>query len=819
MGYFFSFVHALQRRLCHLTVQKRITFGQVQPIFHLWLIAYLLFFSACKVDKFLQKDQYIVRTNKIKLQNIPNKRSRTALLTELTTLHKQRDLPSFLVWKSKSGAWFYFQNQKDSTANRFKKRLYRNFERRPSIYDPKLKEASVKNMKQYLINAGYYYPTVVADHDFYNRDKGLADITYTVTPGILYVIDTIQFFCTDTAVQYLLNDTHKETFFQHGQALDIRLFEREKTRITEMLNNFGYARFTPNYISQLEADTTDIRIENGQAWINLNLTVQAPTDRQTHQKFITNQIIVYPNFNIQKGETIDSVQIYDNKLFFTDDGQLGIKLPPLSNAIPLQPFEPFSKEKADKAVRLLSNLGIYKFVNIRPNVEECDSSGIVYKIFLTPAKKMSFEAGLELNYSNIASFARDGGQSRLGRAGIAGDFGFNHRNLFGGAERFRSVLSGGADIGLSGGAQFQNGLTFDIRFDNTLSIPKFINVSKSGLFLQRLGLLRKSFYTELKENASTDITLGYIFSDRLNLNLYRLQQFNLGYRYVLKRKNGAERYVLTPTGVDLQLGELTADFDSKINERFRLGLLPQFMTGFGFRSLAYEKTGLVNPYGERWQINATAEQSGTEIWTVSQLFFKGKDIKFSENLPFSKYGRVEIDFRYTRQFSSQRAFAGRLAIGAAFAFGNTPVPYARQFFVGGPNSIRGWLARGIGPGNFQDTTTPSTIPFQAGDIKMEFNSEYRFPLFWRFESAILFDAGNIWNFTEGVGVLDKFWYNQVAISSGIGLRLDVTYAKIRVDFGFRLRNPYPVEGQYWIPVSKYSWANNVNPNFALGFPF
>ena len=97
-------------------------------------------------------------------------------------------------------------------------------------------------------------------------------------------------------------------------------------------------------------------------------------------------------------------------------------------------------------------------------------------------------------------------------------------------------------------------------------------------------------------------------------------------------------------------------------------------------------------------------------------------------------------------------------------------------------------------------------------------------MIWRIESAIFFDAGNIWNLKadEKVpnGNIDKFWFDQIAISSGFGFRLDVTYAILRVDFGFRLRNPYKSEdNDNWIPVKNYSYRNNVNPNLAIGFPF
>lgn len=792
------------------------------------IIVILGLFSSCNVDKFLVKDEYIVGSNKIKLQNVPNRRTKVSLETDLATLYKQKDLPDILVGKSKLGAWFWYKQQRDTFPSKFRRWLYKSFANEPSIYTPKhspATAATVKNMAQYLRNIGYFYPKVVADHDFKNKEKGLVTLTYTVNPGTLYMIDTTRFACNDTKVQYLLNDIHEKTLLSKGKPVDLRLFEQEKLRITTALNNLGYARFTSNYIAQLEADTSRQQTNNKHDSVQLTLTVQIPNESLSHQKYKTGAITIYPNYEAIRGDTtlVDTI-IEDKKKFSTYDGVYSLKLNTLKNAIPLKEGDDYSKEKNDQTIRQLTNLGIYKFVNIKPDVDEKDPTAISYKIYLTPAKKMSFDAGVEVNYSNINSSS---GGSRLGRVGLAGDFGFNHRNLFGGAERFSSRLSGGLDRSLSFNKVVQNGFSFDIRFDNTLSIPKFINFSKSWFLFNKVGLIKSNFYKELQENSSSDLTSSYVFSDRLNLDLYRLQQFNLGTRYVLNRKNGSEHYVINPTGVELQLAKRTAKFDSIADERLKRSLSTQLMTGFLARSLSYERSGTVNSIGERWQFITHVEQSGLEILLFEQLLNKGNPFKLTDALSFSKFLRGDIDVHYNRQLAAKRLFAGRLSFGIAKSLDNAPVPYSRQFFVGGPNSIRGWTIRDIGPGGYhdfkRDADSVKTFPFQAGDIKLEFNSEFRFPLFWRLYSAILFDAGNIWNLKKDEklpnGNFDKYWIDQIAISSGIGLRLDVDYATIRLDFGFKLREPFERNGVNWIPREEYSWKRNVNPNFALGFPF
>ena len=782
----------------------------------------LPFFTACNVEQFLQKDQHIVRKNTIQIRNAKSKRIQTTLQAELATLYKQRDLPDlFAGRKSKNGAWNWFKSQTvDSTTKRYWRSFYNNFSRPPSFYDERATAATVRNIRQYLQNSGYLYPSVFSEKNFHGKEKGLADVTYYVDPGRLYVLDTVQFICADTAIQYLLNDLSEQTLLSKGTPLDARFYERERQRITESLNNLGYARFTLNFIAPLEADTTYFRLDaKGNRQVNIKLTVQKPNDPLAFRKFSTGEVIVYPKFEVNRGETIAFDSIIDQKIFFTyEKGDIGLRAAPLSKAIQLNPNTPYRKDNADRTLRQLNNLGIYRFVNIKPLIEECDSNSVSYKVYLTPSKKMSFEGGLELNYANISSTQQN---TRLGRIGIAGDVGFTHRNVFGGAERFNSTLSVGFDYGLG---VAQNGISSDIRFQNTLSTPKFVNFSRSWWLLNKIGLVKNSFYDELRENASSDINISYAFRNLLPLQLYQLQQFNLNFRNIFKRKNGIERFVFNQSGVELQLSRIDSVLQVSSNERFLRSLQPQLLTGFAFRSLVYENSGRQNIFGEQFQYTFGIQQSGSELWLAEQAFNKGIAYKVTEKLAFSKFWRGEFDLRYTRQLRDKRAYAARFSVGLATPFAGTFVPYSRQFFVGGPNSIRGWLAQGLGQGGFRDVNNKSPIPFQAGDVKMELNSEYRFPLIWRIESAIFFDAGNIWNLKadEKVpnGNIDKFWFDQIAISSGLGFRLDVTYALLRVDFGFRLRNPYKSEdNENWIPVKNYSYRNNVNPNLAIGFPF
>lgn len=796
-----------------------------KPDFLLLLLGILSLLSSCNVVQFLQKDQYIVRKNKIDIINISKSKTQKSLQVELATLYKQKELPDLMFTKRKSGAWFYFKSLRDTAPSRLKRWQYKNFSTKPAFFDESLTQSTVKNMTQYLKNKGYLYPAVYYDKDFHNKDKGFADVTYVVDPGRLYVLDTVNFICRDTTILYLLNDISDNSFLKRGQPLSSSLYDQERVRITNAMNNFGYARFTPNYISQIEADTIDTGLDkNGNRNVNINLTIQLPAEKNTHQKFYTADVIIYPNFDAKLGETIAKDTIVNGKIFFTYDGNLGIKPNPLVKAVTIQPGTMYKKNEIDEAIRHLTGLGIYKFVNIKPNIEDCDSTLITYKVYLTPAKKMSFEAGAEVNLSNISSTktSSTGTSSRLGRIGVAFDLGFEHKNIFNGAERFNSIISGGVDAGITGGESANNGLSFDFRFDNNLSVPKFVRLTNSWKLLNKLKILQDGFYSDMIKDGSTDFNISYNQSDRRGLNQYRLQQFNLGFKYVLKRSNGLERYIVSPTGIELNINDLRAEFLKRINTRTAKSFESQLMTGLAFRSMTYEYNEKPNLLGQRRQIIATVEQSGSEISLTEKIFGRKLPYKVQDSVDFSRYLRGEIDLRLTRQLSSKKAYAARLAVGVAVPFNSDiNTPYSRLFFVGGPNSIRAWPIRGIGPGSYVDTTF-SGVPFQAGDLKIEFNSEFRFPLIASLESAIFLDAGNIWDIRESFkgAKFTNSWYKELAIGTGIGMRLNVTYAIIRLDFGYKLHNPYPLENNrsQWVGFTSLKWSN-FNTNFALGLPF
>ena len=150
------------------------------------------------------------------------------------------------------------------------------------------------------------------------------------------------------------------------------------------------------------------------------------------------------------------------------------------------------------------------------------------------------------------------------------------------------------------------------------------------------------------------------------------------------------------------------------------------------------------------------------------------------------------------------------------------MPYVEQFYSGGSNSLRGFTARSIGPGSYRPVEYNGIVD-QTGDIKLEFNVEYRFKFSKTVLGALFAETGNVWLLNEDVsrpGAEFNFntFANQLAVGAGIGLRFDFDYFVLRTDFGVPLRSPYVIENGYWIGNMDDA-LSGIKLNIAIGFPF
>jgi outer membrane protein assembly factor BamA len=301
-----------------------------------------------------------------------------------------------------------------------------------------------------------------------------------------------------------------------------------------------------------------------------------------------------------------------------------------------------------------------------------------------------------------------------------------------------------------------------------------------------------------------------------------MNSINLGYAYQWKRSERIT-HIYYPINLNsITLLKTTPEFDSILNAN------PYIRKSFEEQFIAGMKYNFIYDNSSSKQINGIYFQGG--ISTAGNLIdlFKRASSE-SEERPYTTIGNVysqflklTSDLRYYRNIN-KHTFAFRLYTGVGIPYSNSVVmPYVEQFYSGGSNSIRAFIARSLGPGAYHSETSSDIID-QTGDVKLEGNVEYRFSMSQVMKGALFLDAGNVWLLNKDENRPDAEFHfntftNQLAVGTGFGLRFDFSFFILRFDVGFPLRNAYATDGSYWYTSAKDVFHGFLF-NLAIGYPF
>jgi outer membrane protein assembly factor BamA len=252
----------------------------------------------------------------------------------------------------------------------------------------------------------------------------------------------------------------------------------------------------------------------------------------------------------------------------------------------------------------------------------------------------------------------------------------------------------------------------------------------------------------------------------------------------------------------------------------------QFILGSTY-SFTYNSL-LGNTPANGFYFNGVLDLSGNIAGLITKANVKKGDTIRIAGAPFSQYTKVDLDFRWYRRVGAGKTiWANRIITGIGIPYGNSSqLPYIKQFFSGGNNSVRAFRSRSIGPGTFFEPD-PVTFFDQSGDIRLELNSELRVPLSGIIHGAVFVDAGNIWLFNEDTtkpgGKFSGGFLNQLAVGAGVGLRFDFNFLVLRLDLATPLRKPW-LQDKRWVfnqfNLKNRDWRReNLVFNLAIGYPF
>ncbi len=769
-----------------------------------WLLPLLFLTTACNTQKYLQEDEALLHKYKVEVISDQPSSVKNELRNELTAASQQKPNDrAFIFFKPR--LYFYYRQQEKQDTSDFDKFIQNKLMEPPSIYDTVLTDESRLSMYDLLYRKGYLQAQVWYA-DTISSQK--AQVTYFARPNQLYTIDTFSIVYPNREIELLVESKGAQSFLRSGRALSLTNLNSEKQRILELLQDEGYTDFSYSNFDLLEVSDT----MGGKA--SASLRILPGTEGQLSVKQV-GSVTVYNRSETAEFKENDVLVIHDSITFVNFDRDNSVRPTSLLRYIVVRPGDKLSKSKINQT-RAQLQLPAIKFANPRLIPRSDDPSIVDIEIDLIREIKINVETSYQLSQNRVNSLAL---------LGLTGSISLRNNNFLGGSELLSNDVSGSVE--LAPRDQVINAI--NLNFSNSLEFPRFADYLGIYKMANKLGLLKDRQYDALKSGASSILNADYEYVDLVDFYRYQSIDLDFGFRSTFNTVNTARQLQITNPSITY-FNPTTRDSFNLLYEAetfARKSFAPQFFTSVLFNELTYvvEKSASVRGYSSAFI--SQFEVSGLEAMLVNLIVNNLSEPLKIGDLTFAQFARLDLDGRLYKQINADQSLAFRANIGLALPFGTSDfIPYVKQFFLGGPNTIRAWKIRELGPGESRDQTITrdNNRPFfQAGDLKILLNAEYRFDVYWRIEGAIFIDAGNIWTLKpderEG-GVFTSSFLDQIAVGSGMGLRFDADYFKVVLDVGLKVRNPYGDENQrHFAILPNIPTRELINFNFAINYPF
>jgi len=763
-------------------------------------ILLLLFFSSCSPIRNVPENEYLLDRYRVKVKEGKVKKE------DLKVYVKQK--PNKRILGIRFHLWLYNLARKDK--DKGISGWLKSIGEEPVIYDDFLTEKSVTQLQSYLQSKGYYNSQVIDTVQFRRKR---ARVLYKIYANEPYIINDINYTSSDSVLADIVLPDTVNSLISKGDNFDIDILDEERKRIETNLKNLGYYNFNKEYISFL-ADSS-VKNRNVKLVLNVNQFSQrnanGQVDSENHKKYKIRNVYIFTNFDQKEALALqddyfnDLDTIYEKGIYFISKGEERLNKRAILQSNFIQPGGWYSLNNANKTYKHLNSLRLFKIINIQfypidssPN----DSSQNGYldcQILLTKFFLQSYTVELQ-------------GTNSYGNIGVGGNFTYQHRSMFGGAEITDFRLYGNIealDTSLIGFRNISNAT--ELGGSITLTIPKFL-----------LPIFKGERFSK-QYSPKTQIIVGYNFQDRLE---YRRSVANLSYGYNWDGNRYLKHYIKLLEVNAVNLPYASTDFKNWIDSTYLKSSYDNHLVSFTNYSLVFNNQN-IKKTTDFYFLRLNTEVSGNILCGISELTKAAKNDEgryLVFGVPFSQYAKMDIDLRYYDVVDKANTFVYRFFGGIGIPYGNSlSLPFEKMFFSGGANSIRAWNVRDVGPGSYSGGTK-TRFPNQTGDIKLEANVEYRFQMFWVLEGALFLDAGNVWNLNsdefEGGLFRKNEFYKELAVGSGFGLRFNFNFFIFRLDLGLKMRDPSLEDGSRWIIGNqKLTWRDDFTLNLGIGYPF
>jgi len=686
----------------------------------------------------------------------------------------------------------------------------------PVILDSALTEQTRLQLNKFLFSKGFFNNKVTDSVSFDKHGKK-ATVKYVLMPKAPYIVNKITYQMDDEKLGALFLEDTIHSFLKKGIIYDTELLVKERQRITNKALNNGYYYFENAYINY----DVDSNYNNTTVSVNVHLkkfsrAFSSSNDSLVlvnHTKYKIDNIYVITEpviGNLRELNFKDTVRAKKSDCVFLLNKPLGYRTGVITHRIELYKGQLFKKDTAEITYKGLLGLGIFKNVTITFLKSRDFNNRLDCYIVCNPLLKQSLTAETE-------------GINTSGNLGIDGSVVYQNRNIFRGGELFEFKMQGA----FIAQRQFN---------ENTTDIPDITNIQKTFNTIQfgpevTFSVPRAFFPFSLlpfkKEMAPhTFVKSSANYQSRTEFSRV-ITAVNYGFSF--RSLNNTLKHELVPIEVYLVRANLTESFKNSLttlNDAFLANSFQDHITTLSKYAITYISKENTNTSKKPVSyVRLNLQSSGN----ILRQYFKSSG-KTPDSLgrfllvgiPFAQFVRADIDYRIYVPLRKKSRLVYRVVGGVGKPLANLGIlPYEQSFFSGGPNSVRAWRARTLGPGGYNDSISTSRFD-KIGDILLEGNFEYRFLIIKSFNGAFFVDAGNIWRLhpdqakPNGEFLLDQF-YKQIAIGGGIGLRWDLSFFVLRLDFAAPIRDPKYADGDRWT-YDKQPWRQLV-VNFGIGYPF
>lgn len=745
------------------------------------LILFVLL-SACNSTKYVPEGDLLYTGGSVKVEDsLISKKERKALRKVMEELLRPKPNKSFLGLKPK--LFFYNLVSEPKKQKGFKYWLKYKVGEAPVLFSKVDLDYTSDVLRNYAENNGYFKTRVESDSTRKGR-KGSAE--YTVKPGKRFIIKSITYPEDSTDLAKSIAELKPRTLLKVGKPYSLDFIKLERKRIDTRLKEKGYYYFSEDNLL-VQVDSTVGKYE-----VDLILKIKEETAPQSKEQFRINDIIVYPNFSINDSIGSEQIKVKSYKDFTIIDKDNTFNSRVFDRTLYFEKDDLYNRTNHNLSLNRLVNLGTFKFVKNSFKVADTTGNYLDAYYYLTLLPKKSFRIEI-LGKSNSANYA-----------GTELNVNWSNRNTFKGAELLSISTFGGLEFQMAGQNNGFNVYRFGA--ETSLIWPRFIAPIKlkSGS-----GFVPK-----------TKALLSYEFQQRSKL--YSLNTFKGSFGYIWK-ENLRKEHELKITDITyaspMHVTQLYQDqIDLDETGALQKVIEKQLIFGPSY-SYTYHNT-MEKRNKNTIYFRGDIETAGTTAGLITGANARKEAPKEILGVPFSQFVKLQADFRYYHKLSENSEIASRIIAGGAYAYGNsTSIPFIKQFFIGGTNSIRAFRARSIGPGSSVPDNSTTFLPDQSGDIKLEFSTEYRAKLYSVVNGAVFLDAGNIWtrNDSDASKNFSKKFLDEIAVGAGVGLRFDLSILVLRTDFAVPLRLPYGPSSERWI-------LNDINLksgvfNLAIGYPF